>query len=81
MSKMGSLYWSYETSIGSAINVSIRSLGACDVKDYESYLSKFINKYKKRIIGQSQTSKFIDGSYCTIINLSPGDMLEFNGKN
>lgn len=70
-------YWTYETSIGNNIAVSIRSSDKCDATQYYLFLAKFINTYGDRIYEINDPVRLFNGTYCCIIHLHNRTELKF----
>jgi hypothetical protein len=63
-------YWSYETSIGNELSVSIRMRTPVRLYDYKIFLLDFIDKYKNRIFNKPTVILLSDGSLVCIIRLN-----------
>ena len=74
---MSSLWWSYESSSGDTICVSVRADGTVSINEYQKFLTQFTNHYSNRITNIRETSILVDNELCTIIHMNGRQQINF----
>jgi len=78
---MNNPYWSYETSMGYNLCVSIRANKNVAHCEYYKFLGEFIVKYSHRITEIRETTELVDNSMVCIIKLIGNDGITFMNQS